>query len=346
MIDGKTTKYTYDKANQLVSSTCGEKTKYFAYDAAGRLVKEGTKSYNYSYMDKVRSVSENGAVTASFTYDVDGQIATAKTHATGKQESFLWDGLALIHRGGTSYINEPYLTGGNPVLSGDKVLFNDLLGNTLGVKDQPIKMTAFGESDNVDAFFTGKPLVGELGYAFLFRNYRPEQGKWQTADPLGYPDGWNNFMYCNNRLAIDKFGLLVTATFSITRESLTIRDITTGVSYTVSAFSGNSNPADQWNANIGPLPIGTYAIVENWRNDWWELWYKDGTWNDTATGPGGVTRGQFRLHAGSQSLGCITMTSGTTTNNIIAMLQATVTTLLQEAGGSLKKYYGSLKVVE
>ena len=47
-----------------------------------------------SYMDKVRSVSENGAVTASFTYDVDGQIATAKTHATGKQESFLWDGLA------------------------------------------------------------------------------------------------------------------------------------------------------------------------------------------------------------------------------------------------------------
>ena len=66
MIDGKTTQYTYDKANQLVSSTCGEKTKYFAYDAAGRLVKEGTKSYNYCYMDKVRSVSENGAVTGYF----------------------------------------------------------------------------------------------------------------------------------------------------------------------------------------------------------------------------------------------------------------------------------------
>ena len=59
-------------------------------------------------------------------------------------------------------------------------------------------MTAFGESDNVNAFFTGKPLVGELGYTFLFRNYRPEQGKWQTADPLGYPDGWNNFAYCEN----------------------------------------------------------------------------------------------------------------------------------------------------
>ena len=46
----------------------------------------------------------------------------------------------------------------------------------------------------------GKPHIGELGYAFLFRNYRPEQGKWQTADPLGYPDGWNNLAYVNNNI--------------------------------------------------------------------------------------------------------------------------------------------------
>ncbi len=90
-----------------------------------------------------------------------------------------------------------------------------MLGNTLGVKGkdayQPIKMTAFGESDNVDAFFTGKPLVGELGYAFLFRNYRPEQGKWQTADPLGYPDGWNNFAYVNNWVifSVDPLGTVI-----------------------------------------------------------------------------------------------------------------------------------------
>jgi uncharacterized protein RhaS with RHS repeats len=47
-----------------------------------------------------------------------------------------------------------------------------------------------------------------LGYAFLFRNYRPELGKWQTSDPLGYPDGWNNFAYCNNWVisCIDRFG--------------------------------------------------------------------------------------------------------------------------------------------
>ena len=59
-----------------------------------------------------------------------------------------------------------------------------MLGNTSGVKGKDtyhlIKMTAFGESNNGGAFFTGKPLVGELGYAFLFRNYRPRTG--QMAD--------------------------------------------------------------------------------------------------------------------------------------------------------------------
>ncbi len=148
----------------------------------------------------------------TLSYHLNGQLAGVTRD--GCREEYLWDGLALIRRGVSDFINEPAVTGGNPVLSGDKVLFNDLLGNTLGVKDQssyqPIKMTAFGESDNVDAFFTGKPLVGELGYAFLFRNYRPEQGKWQTADPLGYPDGWNNMAYCNNEVTsyIDWLGAL------------------------------------------------------------------------------------------------------------------------------------------
>jgi RHS repeat-associated protein len=78
-----------------------------------------------------------------------------------------------------------------------------------------VDMTAFGETTttthyplSTTHFFTGKPYIGELGYAFLFRNYRPEQGKWQTADPLGYPDGWNNLAYVNNGVigAIDYLG--------------------------------------------------------------------------------------------------------------------------------------------
>jgi hypothetical protein len=40
------------------------------------------------------------------------------------------------------------------------------------------------------------------------RNYRATLGKWQTSDPLGYPDGWNQLVYCNNGVtsAVDLWG--------------------------------------------------------------------------------------------------------------------------------------------
>ena len=204
-IHGKTTTYKYDKANQLVSSECNGKVTNYEYDAAGRLVKEGDKVYSYIGLDKIESVTENGRRLSSFTYHIDGQLAARVSIESS--EEFLWDGLALIQRNSTSYVNEPAVTGGNPILADDKVLFNDMLGTTLGVKDDdkimPNNLTAFGESLKSsllteNSFFTGKPYIGELGYAFLFRNYRADQGKWQTADPAGYPDGWNNFAYVNN----------------------------------------------------------------------------------------------------------------------------------------------------
>ena len=219
-VNGRTTVYTYDKANQLVSSECNGKITKYEYDAAGRLVKEGKRSYSYSWLDKVSCVKENGVEVASFTYHMDGQIATAK--ANGRQENFLWDNLALISRNETEYVNEPYVTGGNPILADEDVLFNDLLGSTIGIRSgkeyRETGMTAFGETDEKSAMFTGKPYIGELGYAFLFRNYRPGLGKWQTSDPLGYPDGWNNFAYCNNWVndAIDLFGGILLSTESAT----------------------------------------------------------------------------------------------------------------------------------
>ena len=156
------------------------------------------------------SVNKNGVEVASFTYHIDGQIATAK--ANGRQEHFLWDNLAMISRNETEYVNEPYVTGGNPILADGDVLLNDLFGNTIGIRSgmeyRETGMTAFGETDEKSAMFTGKPYIGDLGYAFLFRNDRPCLGKWQTRDSLGYPEGWNNFAYCNNRVisAADRFG--------------------------------------------------------------------------------------------------------------------------------------------
>ena len=102
-------------------------------------------------------------------------------------------------------MNEPHPGGGAPVVSSNGgVMFNDILGTTLGVDGadgySPSSMTAFGDAakSSEEIFFTGKPHVDGLGHAFLLRNYRADLGKWPTADPLGYPDGWNQMAYGNN----------------------------------------------------------------------------------------------------------------------------------------------------
>ena len=124
-VNEKTTTYIYDKANQLISSTCEGKVTKYQYDAAGRMVKEGEKSYCYGYKDKILEIQENGRQVAAFNYHMDGQIASAMYG--DKSEDFLWDGLALIHRGATNFINEPYVTGGNPILSSKNgVMFNEI----------------------------------------------------------------------------------------------------------------------------------------------------------------------------------------------------------------------------
>ena len=213
-VRGETTTYTYDAANQLLSSTNpeGDITSY-AYDAAGRLVKEGEKTYEYGWLDKVMRVAEDGKELARFEYHNNNQLAKAIRESG--VETFEWDGLALIERNGTKYINEPHAGGGNPVLAiggkdteATETIFTDMLGTSIGKIEEnrysAIAKTSFGAdtSDN-SSFFTGKPYVEELGYAFLFRNYRADMGKWLSQDLIGYPDGWNNFAYCGNNVLIN-----------------------------------------------------------------------------------------------------------------------------------------------
>ena len=48
-------------------------------------------------------------------------------------------------------------------------------------------------------FYTGKPYDADLGaYTFNYRNYDPELNRWTSADPSGFPDGANYFLYTNN----------------------------------------------------------------------------------------------------------------------------------------------------
>ena len=140
---------------------------------------------------------------ASYSYHTDGQLAVAN-YGNGKSEEFTWDGLALIGRNEVGYLNEPSVTGGNPISANGQTMFNDMLGSTLGISNgknfSRTVMTSFGAYGDESSFYTGKPKVDGLGYTFNYRNYRADQGKWQTADPLGYLDGFNNYSYVNNNI--------------------------------------------------------------------------------------------------------------------------------------------------
>ena len=106
---------------------------------------------------------------------------------------------------------------------------HDLLGTTVGAKSgatyTAAALSAFGEdlnhhsptpTSNSHSFYTGKPHVPGLGYAFLMRNYRASLAKWQTADPMGYPDGWNQLAYCGNGVtsAVDLWGCIALSDIS------------------------------------------------------------------------------------------------------------------------------------
>ena len=316
-------------------------------------------------------MSENGRELSSFSYDIRGQLALSVT--SEKSESFYWDGLALIQRDSTSYVNEPSITGGNPILADGRVLFNDMLGTTLGVKEgnqvTANSLTAFGEPLSTlpmeDSFFTGKPHVGEMGYVFLFRAYRADQGKWQTADPLGYPDGWNNFAYVNNNIIkyVDPTGEYMTATYSISEHKFIYQfsvDDTIHRGQTSQVFSGHgdhkNNPNSQNVVNLGPIPEGTYYVTAResggtlgwlWdalsgKDTWFALLADDGNIDDYTT-VDGITRGNFRLHPGSISYGCITFSNSSWYSNWRNLLLETTTRIIP---GTSIVAYGTIRVIE
>jgi len=109
-------------------------------------------------------------------------------------------------------------------------VISDFLGTTLGTVSSgqfaPVHLTAFGEqiaadplsdipsslSDNA-VFYTGKPYDEDLqAYHFLYRNYSPTQARWTAADPSGFPDGPNQWLYVNNGVMnkVDALGLATT----------------------------------------------------------------------------------------------------------------------------------------
>ena len=161
-------------------------------------------------------------------------------------ETFEWDGLALIERNGTKYINEPHAGGGNPKLAigGEttEAIFTDMLGTSLGKVDKngysAIDKTSFGaDTSGKSSFFTGKPYVEGF------------------SDIIGYPDGWNNFAYCNNDITnvVDLLG----AAGHVINKVVTMTDGVTGVSFQAKILAYCSNDSNNLSiSNVSAIKYG------------------------------------------------------------------------------------------
>lgn len=250
-------KYTYDASGNVVAKKIGDQMIQFSFegntlkknnlgttylhDDAGRLVGESRdgrveRKLSYQFGDKVTRV-EKGGNTAEFYYNAEGQLVGK--NAGGQAETFAWDDRSLVMRGNQAYVNEEHVVGGVPAMIGKEVAVSDRTGNTLSVGKASIEATAFGQGLE-GGLFTGKPFVKELeGFVFKHRNYSAKDLRWTTADPSGFPDGFNNYQYAlaNPNSFVDPYGLDV-------EWATTTETGVTGTNPLGSGTSGLTTPSD------------------------------------------------------------------------------------------------------
>ena len=157
--------------------------------------------------------------------------------------------------------------------------------------------------------------------------------------------------------ATDTTGLLEDFTYELNSQPTSQLKCECGDTY--QAFSGSgagrNDPRQASNSNVGPIPPGVYYIVDRPtggrvgalrdffrpdKADWFALYKKDGIVDDQTT-IDGVLRGAFRLHYGSLSEGCITLSDKNAYARLYEKLRSTQTATIPGTGIT---YYGTVTV--
>jgi RHS repeat-associated protein len=265
-IDGQVTKMSFDASNKITSIASVDKGReQISYDAADRPVSyksgsdESSRQLSYGYADKILQADNVTGDTKLF-YNAEGQLV-CKSMA-GKQTAYAWDGNVMAAEGMETFVNEAHISGGVPVMAANRdTIVSDYLGNTLSHGKRQFTSTAYGEGLE-GGRFTGKPFIKEIdSYIFHYRLYSPDANRWTNQDPIGFPDGANNFLYINGN-PLSEVDPLGTTTGEATLDIVQPAPLTHSTKITFD-YTYSKDQSPQYVSGSAKLPTG-YDADTRW----------------------------------------------------------------------------------
>lgn len=219
------TAYNHDAANQLMEmrygSPSGSLIAALAYDNAGNVLSDGTRTYTWDALNQLSQVT-NGATTVGYGYDGDGR--RVRKVAGGTTTQWLYDGQNIYAEYGSAWTNPAavYSWAGldrpqsRSVVTGassygqTQYYAADGLGTVVGASnntDTTLQSQRFDAWGNKLASsgaaipqygFTGRE-PDETGIVYYrARYYNPVTGRFLSRDPIGLAGGINLYTYVNN----------------------------------------------------------------------------------------------------------------------------------------------------
>lgn len=198
------------------------------YDSVGNMVQFANVSYKYDYANRLTQIQNGGQTVWSSTYDAFGR--RVKTVRGSETKYFAWFGDRMVESFDLvegALVPTTRILGHRPddvlmVRGVNQDLFpiRDQRGSVLSVLDatgsvvERYTYSAFGVASawdpsgnllaapttNLEAYFTGRPLVQEGGHLVDLRTryFRPGLARFLTRDSIGFAGGWNLYAYAEN----------------------------------------------------------------------------------------------------------------------------------------------------